>query len=68
MMNRRTEARVLDEIIVDTRTYRYVLESKWDGCRIARLPRRLLDTTFALHGSAYWETMSEYDDHMNRKD
>lgn len=57
-MTKEFERKVLDERIVDTKAYRYIVTEKYDGesqwAEIQRLPINKLDTVAAIDG---WETV-----------
>lgn len=50
--------KVMRELIVDTRKYRYFCADCCDRSEIRRLPLEYLDTTAALYG---WETVQIID-------
>lgn len=50
--------KVMRELIVDTRKYRYICADFCDRSEIRRLPIEYLDTTAALDG---WETVQIID-------
>ena len=50
--------KVMRELIVDTRKYRYICADCCDHSEIRRLPLEYLDTTAALDG---WETVQIID-------
>ena len=57
-MTKDFERKVLNERIVDTKTYRYIVAEKYDAesqwAEIKRLPIAQLDTAAAIDG---WETV-----------
>lgn len=60
-MTKAFRARILKEIIVDTKIYRYIVKQNtrtWKH-EILRIPLELLDTTAALDG---WEVVEVLDD------
>lgn len=53
-MKKEFAEKVMRELIVDTRKYRYICADCCDRSEIRRLPLEYLDTTAALDG---WETV-----------
>lgn len=57
-MTKTFKARVMKELTVDTRNYRYNVKDFGDHTEIQRIPLEYLDTTAAING---WEPVAVID-------